>query len=479
MISSRFARWNLLGTAAALILIFILVSPSGESATWARFIGRFHPGIVHLPVGILLFALILRVFRAPESVTNVALVTGCWSALLSVAAGSWLAQMGAYPADTILSHKILGYCVALLTAALLFARFEYPTPLLTGSMWAVITGTLVIGGDLGGVLTRGETYTTEFAPGFVQSLLDHPDPMATRFVLDDPDSASVYKAIIAPILVEKCSVCHGEVREEEGLDLRSPDGMAAYDGEDPLIVAGRPLESLLYQLVSLPEGHEDQMPPQRDASSISHADVELIKWWIAEGASFDQSIADTPMTDEVKTILAAYGLGEILTGIFALDVPLPDTAAVARLRQSGARVDALSLESPFLSVRCETRAECFEGEASDALRAVSAQVASLDVSSSDISDVDLSTLTALIHLVRLDISETDINGTGLSSLVDLHYLTFLNLFGTNIEDEQLNSLHSIKSLESVYLWQTSVSEDAVTLLRAALPEARINAGRNN
>ncbi len=476
MISSRFARWNLIGVTVALLIVFFWIDPTGRSATWARFIGRFHPGIVHLPVGILLFGLVLRVFRAPDAVINVALVTGSWAALLAVTAGSWLAQLGAYPADTLFIHKLLGYSAALLSSALLYARFEMPRPLLTGALWVMIAGSLVVAGDQGGVLTRGAGYTTEYAPQFIQNVLGHPDPMKTRFSLSKPDSVSVFESVIAPIFAEKCTSCHGVDRNKGSLRLNSAESIGDHNGDEPLIVAGQPSESLLIQRLSLPEGHDDQMPPPPNAKPISHADVELIKWWIAEGASFERSIAETPMTTSILTILGAYGLGEILTGIFALDVSPPDTTAINDLRAGGARVNALSIDTPFLSVRCESRSFCFDDRAREAINTLSQNITHLDLSNSDVTDADLSSLSSLSNLTRLDVSETDVTGTGLSGLTDLEFLAYLNLFGTRVEDEQVEILYSMPGLRAVYLWQTSVSEDAIARLASTLTEARINSG---
>lgn len=485
MISVRFAKWNLIAVSLTLLLLFLLIDPNGEGANWQRFTGRFHPAYVHFPIGMVILALALTILRSigwmkqGDNVINVTLILGSWAGIQAVAAGSWLAQMGGYPADVLFLHKLSGYAVTIVAALLPLLRLQAVRRESVAAIWTVAVIVVSIGGDLGGRMTHGDGYTTEYTPEFVRNVLGHPDPMTTRFLLVEPDTMSVYAGIISPILIEKCSSCHGPDREENRLRLHTPETIQNHEvvGEDdPLILAGRPDKSLLIQRISLPEGHKDQMPPPQDGKPISHADVELLKWWIAEGASFDRSIADTPMPASIAVILQAYGLGEILTGIFALDVPLPDTAAIADLNGKGASVETLAEGSPFLSVHCPIRRSCFTG---DALGRLSANVAWLDASASDVTDEDLSVLAGFPHITRLDLSNTGVDGSGLSALGDFTYLEYLNLYGSRINDDGLKNLESLEGLKNLYLWQTETTSEGVERLKTAIPGVKINTGAAN
>ena len=482
MISARFAKWNLIGISIALAILFLSISPSAEASEWQRFFARLHPAYVHAPIGILLFGFILTILKAfgwlkdGDNMINIALVAGSWGALQAIAAGSWLGQLSGYPPDVLFLHKMLGYSVALLSAVLVYVRFNAPKPALVYGGWGVLMLALVIGSDQGGQMTHGEGFVTEYAPEIARNVLGHPDPMNERFELSTPTLTSVYEGIIAPIFTQKCTSCHGEDRDRNRLRLHSPESISNHKGEEPLIVEGHPEESLLIERISLPEGHEDQMPPPLNARPLSHADVELLIWWIAEGASFDALIADVSIPPHIVTILEAYGLSEIRRGIFALDVSSPDSTAVAALRLTGASVDPLTSDSPFLSVRCGLKAQCFSG---DELGRLGPHIAWLDLSASAVSDSNLAVLAELPHMTRLDLSGTGIEGAGLSSITDLEFLEYVNLYDTQVSDAALEHLAAVPTLTAVYLWQTAVTPDGVLELRNAIPGARINTGETN
>ncbi|MCO6458998.1 MAG: hypothetical protein J5I93_27135, partial [Pirellulaceae bacterium] len=67
---------------------------------------------------------------------------------------------------------------------------------------------------------------------------------------------------VAPIL-QRCTRCHGAERQEAGLRLDSGGGIRAGGDSGPVVVAGKPEESLLLRAV---EGADDieRMPPEGD-----------------------------------------------------------------------------------------------------------------------------------------------------------------------------------------------------------------------
>ena len=77
------------------------------------FIGRLHPLIVHLPIGILLFAFALVIYqrfrRADiDDIISFALIMGSISAVVACVAGWILAQSGEYDADLVFKHQWTG-----------------------------------------------------------------------------------------------------------------------------------------------------------------------------------------------------------------------------------------------------------------------------------------------------------------------------------------------------------------------------------
>lgn len=76
-------------------------------------------------------------------------------------------------------------------------------------------------------------------------------------------------------------------------------------GPGKYIVPGKPDESLVIKLISLPDSDSDRMPPPNRGEHLERADITTLKQWILEGALFEPSetpgtpvVADTPATDE-------------------------------------------------------------------------------------------------------------------------------------------------------------------------------------
>ncbi|NQV73713.1 hypothetical protein HQ496_11370 [bacterium] len=482
MITARFAKWNLIAVLALLLLAFFWIDPNGRSSELFRFAGRLHPAIVHLPIGLLIGALFMVVvnrldwLNISEGAIDLVLLLGTWAGVKAVFLGSWLAQTGGYAEDLLFLHKLMGYGIAVLSAAILFLRTSSPTfnkPALSLVGWAAIVILLVVGGDMGGQLTHGRGFVTEYAPGFVQSMLGNPNPLTGRLHLGSPGTTTVYEGIVSPILANKCTFCHGEGRQNGRLQLHTQEAIEAHEGDEPLIVAGRPEESELIKRVVLPEGHEDQMPPPMRAKPISHADVELLKWWVASGASFDATISDTEMPTSIFFILKQFGLDPLRTGVFALDLPPADSLALASLRSNGLRIDLLAEGESLLSVACGSANACLTTiqEAG-----VSDLVTWLDLRGSSVTDSDLASLAQFPKLTRLNIAGADIDGSGFEHLVGLEYLEYLNAYDTKVNDAGIAHLASAKQITAVYLWQTAVTQDGINQLREALPKAEINVG---
>ena len=83
-----------------------------------EFIGRFHPLLVHLPIGILLLALAFQwlsrkeQYKLPHGVMKVVWISGAFTALLSCITGYMLSLSGDYDEDTVAIHMWMGIAVA-------------------------------------------------------------------------------------------------------------------------------------------------------------------------------------------------------------------------------------------------------------------------------------------------------------------------------------------------------------------------------
>ena len=126
-------------------------------------IGRFHPVLVHLPIGILLAAIAfewLSVRKRYEALAqSLPLIwkAGAATALLSCASGWLLGRSGGYEAVLLDQHQYFGLATAACTTVLCFLPKRRVFSLLSGVL-------LVATGHLGGSLTHGAGYLLKADP---------------------------------------------------------------------------------------------------------------------------------------------------------------------------------------------------------------------------------------------------------------------------------------------------------------------------
>lgn len=114
-------------------------------------------------------------------------------------------------------------------------------------------------------------------------------------------SRTVYEALIQPMFTQTCVSCHGPTKVKGGLWLDSYEHAMAGGDSGSTIVPGKPDESELYKLVTLPHDDQDAMPPEGKPRP-SAAQIEALRWWIAEGAS-DTKVVDAGVPAAVAPLL--------------------------------------------------------------------------------------------------------------------------------------------------------------------------------
>ncbi len=111
---------------------------------------------------------------------------------------------------------------------------------------------------------------------------------------------------IRPLLADKCFACHGRDAEHREGGLRLDERGAALtggDSEQAAISPGKPDASeLVRRIFSADDG--ERMPPPESKKSLTAAEKDLLRRWIAEGAEYQAHWAFTapvrPAIPEVK-----------------------------------------------------------------------------------------------------------------------------------------------------------------------------------
>lgn len=113
---------------------------------------------------------------------------------------------------------------------------------------------------------------------------------------------------IQPLFSEKCMAYHGndESDLQGGLDMRSLSAMLrGGDQEKPVVVAGKPDESPIYQAIL--RTHDDWQPmPPKEADKRYSEQVRWVKDWIAGGAPWPES----SRIKEIETLHASQWAAE-------------------------------------------------------------------------------------------------------------------------------------------------------------------------
>ncbi len=110
---------------------------------------------------------------------------------------------------------------------------------------------------------------------------------------------------IRPILSDKCFYCHGPDKNHRKSGLRldvREDALKPAKSGDVAIVPGKPDESALVMRIFSAD-KDEMMPPEEAHKTLSAAQKEMLKRWIAEGAEYQQHWAYiTPLRPKVPGI---------------------------------------------------------------------------------------------------------------------------------------------------------------------------------
>src|SRR5690606_25625003 len=187
------------------------------------FFGRWHPLLVHLPIGILVVSFIIAWVSRREAYVGLrpavpfTLLLGAVSAVLASVLGLLLASYGGYNDRTLGFHQWFGIAVAVLSVGVWWlyrdgtARRTGMRQLVKGrlSIFSLLMVLLCVTGHYGGTLTHGEGYLVEAMPPALGGLFGTTQ-VEEPFVIENVQEAAIYDGLIQPILARRCQSCHGE-----------------------------------------------------------------------------------------------------------------------------------------------------------------------------------------------------------------------------------------------------------------------------
>ncbi len=473
-----------------------------QLSDWALFIGHFHPVIVHLPIGFLLIAGILEAGRWLGSIStstetmSTILFWSAVSATLACGFGYLLSLGGGYEANTLQAHQWQGIGVAAFAWLAWFAKSGRADRLPAGSVLyvpALVLSLALVGttGHLGGSLTHGTDYLTQYTPQPFRSWVGLPprsEAVTKVKPISDVSQAMVYDQIINPILQSCCIQCHNPQKIKGGLRYDTAEMLKKGGEHGPAFVAGNGANSRMVKYCLLPNDDELHMPP-KGKPQLTEQQITLLTWWINEGAPFDKKVADLKPTEAVRPALAALGTGVPTTTqparqatgpapdpvVLTMTVSPADVKAVAALQKISLLVLPISKDKNQLEISA-VNAATFSDVQAVLLTPIHDQIVWLKLGDTAIGDATLAQIAKLPNLQKLHLEQTHITDAGVHQLVGLKNLEYLNLYGTSITDASLRDLANLKSLRTVCVWQTKTTEAGITTLRKARPDLEIIGG---
>ena len=275
---------------------------------------------------------------------------------------------------------------------------------------------------------------------------------------------SIFGSKIRPIIQKHCITCHGAEKQKGDLRLDSPDFIRNGVRGKPVILAGKPTQSGLFQSITKPPGDEDRMPPKGDG--VSPADAAMIKKWIESGAD---------MGDGVST--ASSGAASFAEDALGAALQAPPPALIEELKKDGVLIRPVSKDGKVLELDF-SHSDYGPGQIKlERLAPIAMNVHTLDLSRTKITDQDLVTVGKMGHLSRLILSRTDTTDAGLGYLKTCSQLDYINIYQTKVTDAGLTNLESLAKLRKVYAWQSMVTAAGASSLEGKIPGLAVNMGQ--
>jgi uncharacterized membrane protein len=419
-------------------------------ADWLQFFGRFHPALLHLPIGLIVLLPILEIagIKRPalREAADFVLRTALTFALPTLALGYMLAYGAGDTGTNVARHSwgAITLCIGLMMcvlarpawAARTQVRF-YPA-LLTATLFA-----LVWTSHQGGSITHGNDYLTHYMPAALR-------PIFATGTTENVSPDSFYARHIHPVLDAKCVACHGASNAKANLRLDTYDHLMRGGQDGAVALPGKPETSMLLARVTLAPSDKHFMPAE-GRTPLTAEEISWIRAWIRAGAS-------TTATSVPGVNIAADSSEPPPQPVGDYSALMPE---IQRMQQGqGAKlVPVSSKPSDGLILRTVDISSSFGDSQLAQFQKFAPYIVEAEFARTAVTDAAFDTLRTFTHLRALHLEGTSINGSGLAKLTALTQLTYLNLSGTKVTAQSAAALKTLPRLRHIYLFNTPAQLD--------------------
>ncbi|MEI8097900.1 MAG: c-type cytochrome domain-containing protein [Sediminibacterium sp.] len=447
-----------------------------------EFLGHFHPVIVHLPIGILVLAFILE-FLIPSKkigtsiVVEIALLIAAFTLILSALFGWLLSFTGEYNADILYKHKMLAILLCICTSILwILKKFPEHFGKITKGYPALFYCSfflLLFTGHFGGSLTHGEDFLS-LSNAFKNSKIQ----TNTNYLEEDSKDGlavknTVYDSLVRPILVEKCMQCHNSKKQKGGFQMQTYVLLMKGGKSGHPIVPNGIVNSEFIHRIQLDNNDEKHMPPKAK-EPLTSAELNLIYWWINNGASKEKLLQDVKINDTIKAIVKGKEKIELpsLNLQPVNHITIQDSLALTQLHLL---ITPIIKGSPFLEISAINAPGLNDADLELLFNAAS-QTVWLILDETKLTDLGIKKLLKFNNLKRLSLKNTKATNQSISAINQLTHLEYLNIVGTSINDAGLLSIKCNKQFKKIYCWRSGITEKGIEKFKQLYPNVVVDFG---
>ncbi len=457
---------NIILVLQVLLLFLFLFDERIQLPVWLQVAGRLHPLVLHLPIGLIIFLIVLLFFRNQfkkksfNRLTFFCLLLISLSASFSALFGLFLSLQGDYGAEQLQQHKVGGVVLSFMCYFLLVGYgYAKRRKVIIYVGTAITLSALLFTGHTGSVLTHGENFL--FAPMMKASIKEI-----------SLETSSLYQIAVEPIFEKKCFSCHNEGKSKGGLIMTSVDKFKKGGKKGVEWVVGNPDSSRLIQYIHLPLADDGHMPPD-GKPQLTATEIFVLESWIKSGADFEKLLAEYSDTDTLKSWVIIQGIPKKeLEPENLYDFKAVSQSVIDKLNTPYCSVFPLYQNSPALQADFFIRAS-FKIGTLESLMEIKDQLVVLNLSKMPLSDSDLKIISQFKNLEKLNLNFTDIIGDGLIELKSLTKLQSLSLSGTAVDNQNVESVISLPELKELFIWDTKITKEQSEEWQRKYPTVKI------
>ena len=416
-----------------------------------KYVGKFHPLVLHLPIGSLLMTFLLLVVSRYQKVglekaIRIGVDFSFAGALMAALMGCLLSLDEAYDFNSLKFHFWAGIITLILSFSLcILHRTKGKENLFFGSYLLTLLA-LTVAGHKGGQITHGEDYLSTAA------LFEEPIMVVQK------DSVDYYKEVVHLIFEDKCVSCHNSNKSKSELRLDRYDLILIGGERGSIFDSQNPNESRLIRYINLPKEDKLHMPP-KNKSQLSEKEKWLLTDWVNSGAYLKEGKVSLLKNEDLESnVLSFLGANK--------QVRAAGRGDLVKLLASGFRIKPNALHDNLLRIKyMKSR---LTSDHLKTLLKVKKQLVELDVSNTNFDDEMATILLDFPRLKHLRLDQTQISDDALSFLKS-SALEVLNLCNTKVTYQGVQNLLKVKPPKTVYAWNTAIDRDQQNQLASIAP----------